>query len=235
MSFTACTPTIGDSGDGGGGENTSIVDETRLPEIPFTFPQVAPTKKEQGYVSGYVTTANCIDSEILTDIPAEVKIRGNTTAKADKKPYRIKFNNKQTMLGLNGGNKYKNWVLLADAYDYSMMRNYFIYSFGNMLSNIYTTDCKHVSVYINNVFQGVYLLAEQNEVNEGRVDIDETKVETSANTGYLLEADSRALEPGECELFTPDMPVNDIDTSKDYCFKVVYKSKSTLQAPNLEQ
>lgn len=235
LSFTACTPTIGDSGDGGGGENTSIVDETRLPEIRFTFPQGAPTKKEQGYVSGYVTTANCIDSEVLTDIPAEVKIRGNSTAKADKKPYRIKFNKKQSMLGLNGGNKYKNWVLLADAYDYSMMRNYFIYSFGNMLSNIHSTDCKHVSVYINNVFQGVYLLAEQNEVNEGRVDIDETKVETSANTGYLLEADSRALEPGECELFTPDMPVNDIDTSKDYCFKVVYKSKSTLTAPNTEQ
>ena len=225
-------------GVGGGGQGdidnqTVAVDQTKLPEIKLTFPYGEPERKEEGYVSGYVTTANCVQDEILDAVEAEVKIRGNSTARADKKPYRIKFKKKQSMLGLNGGRKYRNWVLLADAYDYSMMRNYFIFNTGNLLSNIHSSDCKHVSLYINNIYQGVYLLAEQNEVNEGRIDVDELGVETTTNTGFFVEADSRALD--ECELFTPSMSVSEINTTKDYCIKVVYKSRSSKLKPDLEQ
>ena len=38
---------------------------------------------------------------------------------ADKKAFRIKFDQKQKMLGLNDDAKCKSWVLLAEYYDYS--------------------------------------------------------------------------------------------------------------------
>ena len=238
-SLFGCVSSEDNSGGGGNNDETvqaDNIDDTKLPEIRFVFPSGEPETKEDGYKVAKISTANCKTAEILDSVTASVKVRGNSTALADKKPYRIKFDTKQNMLGLNEGKKFKNWVLLADAYDYSMMRNYFIYNTGNLLSNIHSSDCRHVSVYFNNVFQGVYLLAEQNEVNEGRVDVDELNVQTSENTGYFVEADSRALESGECVLFDPaTMTANDIDTSKDYCFEVKYKSKSTVAEPNLTQ
>lgn len=220
----ACQNNNNGDADDGIGEVPQTVEKS-LPEIHFNFPNGAPLEKADGYVNGYVTLENCDDVWQFSDVPAKVKVRGNSTALADKKPYRIKFNKKQSMFGLNGGNKYKNWVLLADAYDYSMMRNYFIFNTGNLLDKIHSSDCMHVNVYIGNEYKGVYLLAEQNEVNEGRVDVDETNVETSVNTGYFIEADSRALD--ECVLFTSELSVSEIDVKADYCFQVKFKSSST--------
>ena len=236
LSLFGCKPNNSGNNDSGSNTPTEIIDETKFPEVRLVFPTGAPEEKEDEYKQCKITTANCKNSELLSAVSAKVKIRGNSTAKADKKPYRIKFDVKQNMLSLNGGKKYKNWVLLADAYDYSMMRNYFIFNVGNMLSNIHSTDCRHVSLYINNIFQGVYLLAEQNEVNDGRIEVDELSVETSENTGYFVEADSRAVESGECVLFDPTLPSSAIDTvTNDYCIKVVYKSRQNKVEPNLEQ
>lgn len=234
ITAAACVSDTDDTPKGespSGNTNTEIT--ATFPEIKINCPDGAPLNKEDGYVSATVSTANCEESEVINSEAAKIKIRGNSTSKADKKPYRIKFNKKQSMLGLNDGRKFKNWVLLADAFDYSMMRNYFILNTGNLLSNVHSSDCAHVSVYINDEYQGVYLLAEQNEVNEGRVDVDEDNVETSAITGYFVEADSRALD--ECKLFTSSTSVDEIDVEADYCFAVKYKSKASVSSPDLTQ
>ena len=45
------------------------------------------------------------DNSVLIDCAdADVKVRGNRTTAYDKKPLRIKFSEKQNMLGLNDGN-----------------------------------------------------------------------------------------------------------------------------------
>ena len=43
---------------------------------------------------------------------AQVKVRGNWTTSYEKKPLRIKFAEKQSMGELNGGQAFKNWLLL---------------------------------------------------------------------------------------------------------------------------
>ena len=50
-----------------------------------------------------------------------VKVRGNWTTTYDKKPLRIKFDEKQSVLGLNDGAEAKNWLLLASYKDGSML------------------------------------------------------------------------------------------------------------------
>ena len=207
-------------------ETSTIYNYRAFPVIKMTFNLGAPMKKEEGYKTGTISTENCLVSEIIDEAVAEVKVRGNSTAEAKKKPYRIKFEKKQSMFSLNEGQKYKSWVLLADAYDYSMMRNYFIYKVGSVFNNTYCTDCRHVSLYINGQYQGVYLLAEQNQVNEGRIEIDEANLETSANTGIFVEADSRAASDG-CVRFRLTTPVSEIDPSKEYYIKVKYMVKTT--------
>ena len=72
------------------------------------------------YVDATIAVTECEDEFAFSDIEAEVKVRGNYTLNYDKKPIRIKFSKKQNLLGLHNGEKYKNWVLLADWKDLSM-------------------------------------------------------------------------------------------------------------------
>lgn len=245
-------------GDQTGDEKPDAIDKNlTFPVVSVNFTGGAPTKKDDGYMPCSVSTAGDDSAELISNADAKIKIRGNSTAEGEKKPYRIKFTSKQPMLGLNDGNKFKSWVLLADCFDYSMSRNYFILQASKIFTNVYSSDCRYVNLYFDGKYQGVYLLAEQTQVNKNRVNVDEKSVETSANTGYLLEADTRALT--ECVLFdktgeaktyyekngTGDVTVKTIEqmataddyiAGKDYCFDVTYDystSKGSVTAHQL--
>lgn len=233
-----------DSGDGdlSGGEEFTLT----FPSVNVNFSNGAPTKKSDGYKSCAVSTAGDDSVDLISDCEGQIKIRGNSTAEGDKKPYRIKFTKKQPMLGLNDGNKFKSWVLLADCFDYSMSRNYFILQASKFFTGVYSSDCRYVNLYFDGRYQGVYLLAEQTQINKNRVNVDEKNVETSENTGYLLEADTRALtecvlfdETGEAENYyktsgesgadsiTRTSSASDFVTGADYCFDVTYAYKTS--------
>ena len=135
------------------------------------------------------TLSNCDESFAFEGIGVNIRARGNSTFGAPKKPFRLKFDKKQGMLGLNGGQKYKSWVLMADYYDGSMLRTYGTFKFAKaLMENVYySSDCTHVEVYLNGEYRGVYLLCEQTQINRGRVDIPEmeegdTSVEQATTT-----------------------------------------------------
>ncbi len=131
----------------------------------------------------------------LDKIPAQVKVRGNWTSDYSKKGLRIKFTEKQSMLGLNNDVPFKKWVLLSSYKDWSFLRDASSLYMSKLISPDYTSDFKLVEVYINNTYWGVYLLAESQEVNKNRINISENE-ENDENifTGYLLELDSHAHE-----------------------------------------
>ena len=74
------------------------------------------------YTNCNVSVTNGEDVEIDAAV-AGVKVRGNYTTDYEKKPLRIKFEEKQNVLGLNNGKKFKNWLLLACYKDWSMLRD----------------------------------------------------------------------------------------------------------------
>ena len=145
------------------------------------------------YVDATVSTGNCEDDYILSNLAAEVKVRGNYTLEYPKKPIRIKFNKKQNMLGLHDGEKYKNWVLLADWKDLSMTNNTVAFYLGNTLlasDGYYCTDFRNVEVYLNGQYWGVYLLVEQQEVKDNRTSVPEVEDDYTGNDiGYFFEYD----------------------------------------------
>ncbi|MGN1090090.1 MAG: CotH kinase family protein, partial [Huintestinicola sp.] len=111
----------------------------------------------------------------------------------DKKPLRINFEEKQNILGLNEGQAYKNWVLLAEYKDASMLRNKSALEMSREIlgeDGLYASDAAFVEVNINNEYFGVYLLTELQQVNEGRIEItDVPKDSKNTDIGYLLEFD----------------------------------------------
>lgn len=148
---------------------------------------------EPFYEECTITVSDSDGNLLLENVGANVKVRGNWTTTYDKKPLRIQFDEKQSMLGLNDGAKMRNWVLLAEYKDASMLRdkaslNMARHILGN--DGLYAADAQFAEVTINGQYWGVYLVTELQQVNENRVDI--TKPEENyegINIGYFLEFD----------------------------------------------
>jgi len=145
------------------------------------------------YVDCRVSLLGKNQESLLENCDAQVKVRGNWTSSYDKKPLHIKFAEKQNLLGMSDGNEYKDWVLLAEYKDASMLRDKTAFQIANEIlgaDGLYATDAEFVSVVVNGDYRGVYLLVEQQEINKGRVNI--TKAEegyTGTDIGYFFELD----------------------------------------------
>lgn len=148
---------------------------------------------EPYYEACSVTLTDKDGTVLLNGANAEVKVRGNWTTSYDKKPLRIKFEQSQNLLGLNDGATFKNWLLLAEYKDASMLRNKTAYAVARELfskDGLYASDAELVEVVINGQYWGVYLLAEQQQINSDRVNITEAaEGYTGTDIGYFLEFD----------------------------------------------
>ena len=159
------------------------------------------------YVDCTVTYTGTDGKSTVDRLPAQVKVRGNWTTSYEKKPLRIKFEKKQSLGGLNGGRAFKNWVLLAEYKDLSMLRNKAGFDLSHKIleEGLYCSDCQLVEVEINGKYWGVYLLAEQQECAKGRVNVHEPKKdETGPDVGYFLEFDGYYYLEERLQSFTID-------------------------------
>ena len=181
-----------------------------LPEIRFDYNPNDPnanfatsarsTDTTRPKVNGKLRITNAGDKNTASAIPdVDMKVRGNQTAGFDKKGFQIKFNaSKTNLLGLNGGKKFKKWVLLADAKDTTISRTALGMTMSKGVisadSNVWSSDFTPVSVYLNDKYWGMYMLAEQKEVKNGRIkldepeDADENPIMTT-DIGYCFELD----------------------------------------------
>ncbi len=106
----------------------------------------------------------------LEEVTGGIRLRGNSTMHYPKKPYRIKFDKKQSLFGLE---KAKSWVLLADFLDPSALHNHAAFSIASQMDGLAFTPTPHkVNVYLNGNYVGLYTLCEQVQENEGRMNIE---------------------------------------------------------------
>lgn len=111
-----------------------------------------------------------------------VKGRGNATWLRSKKPYSITLSSPADLLEMGSSQR---WILLANAYDSSNLRNKIAYDLAKETDLPYSPECKWVDLYLNGEYAGLYLLSERNEVHPQRVDIPQ-------GNSFLVSA-----EPGD--------------------------------------
>lgn len=109
----------------------------------------------------------------------EIKGRGNSTWGMPKKPYRLKLNTKSEILGLPTA---RNWVLLANYLDPSLICNSVAMKIGQDLEVPYANTTIPVDLTINGTYKGSYVLTQQIEEHDNRVNV--------GSQGYLLELDT---------------------------------------------
>ena len=133
----------------------------------------------------------------------QIKGRGNSTWwKTDwpKKPYRLKFDEKISLLGEH---KDRSWVLLANFADKSAIRNHVAFYMGKISNLEYTSSSHFVDLYLNGRYDGTYELCEHLKIANHRVAV--------GDDGFLLEVDSRAVEETDSRYFyiySLEEPVN---------------------------
>ena len=220
-----------------------------VPEIRFTFDKndanadfatkARSTDDTRPKVSGKISITNA-GSFNMDEANAEVKVRGNQTAGFDKKGLQIKFKEKQNMLGLNGGQKFKKWVLLADAKDTTVSRTALGLTMCKGIigedSKVWSSDFTPVSVYLNDDYWGLYMLAEQKEVKKGRIKLDEPieKV-TNETTGEKEEVPIMTTDIGYCfemDYYAKNEPAKGADG--DPTFSIDYGSYFNSNSFNIE-
>lgn len=102
--------------------------------------------------------------------------RGNTTwESSDKRGYRIKFPGKEDIYGMGAA---KKWVLLANYFDESLLRNDFTYHLAKVSDMPYSPETVFVDLYMNGRYWGNYQITEKIEVDEERVNIPDLQNET---------------------------------------------------------
>ena len=122
-----------------------------------------------------------VDGDNTTRIEnTQIRGRGNSSWwNSDKKPYRVKFDKKQQLLGEDFANA-KNWTLLANHGDKTMIRNALTYQLGRFIGMKFCPAAKFIDLYLNGKYCGTYQISDQVQVHKKRVEVDE-------DNGWLLE------------------------------------------------
>ena len=190
---------------------------------------------KEEYVPAVVSVFNCPEEMRLT-VTGGIRVRGNSTAdQGSEKPYRIKFDRKQNLLGLHGGQAYKSWVLLRSFWN--LAPDYMAFRLARAIfgGKYYASDCAYVNLYLNGFFQGVYLLCEQNQAAKGRIDVYEPDPdETQTGIGYLLEMDNYPSDEHPFFTLPEREAVTDIAGGQRVIPARNYSIKSDLSSPEQE-
>ena len=179
------------------------ISDIKLPIIHISTENKQHILSREDYVNCLVDVFNCDEQYKLEAEYAGIRIRGNSTAyygdenevKKNQVPYRIKFDKKTNMMGLNDGAECKSWVLLKS--QWNVVPDFTAFKLAEAIMNgeYYSSDCTFAYVYVNKVFKGLYLLCEQNQINKNRVNLPEHEEGyTGTDIGYFLEIDNYAME-----------------------------------------
>ena len=68
----------------------------------------------------------------------------------------------------------KDWILLANAMDPSLLRNKAVYDLAAKAGAAYAPESRWVDLYLNGEYAGVYLLSERNEIHSQRLVLPES-------------------------------------------------------------
>ena len=149
----------------------------------------------------------------------QVRGRGNSTWGLPKKPYRLKFTEDFSPVGLNHACE-KSWVLMAQDMDKSLIRNLIAFEYSRILFNSkenyhdekalnFTPCSKLVNVYftgnyyyfdthqtkhLDGEYLGVFQLSDQMQRKKGRIEVEKLKKADGNDPakitgGYIIEAD----------------------------------------------
>ena len=179
-------------GHAGEGDESNLYRLTNLPTVSIhTENNVEPYDKVHE-INALITIIGDKDKKLRTD-SGTVRLRGNKSVSFPKKPYRIKYSSKHQVL--DSPAKAKQWTLINNYGDNTLLRNLLAFELSRCLEMPYTPYGQSVDVLVNGEYKGNYQLCDHIDVRKNRVELVDTLAEErddSLSTSFLIEADARA-------------------------------------------
>ena len=160
---------------------------TGLPMMYITTEGLRDVTSKENYIRATMSLKEDVRTRAAGDVveaSVNIKGRGNSSWKFPKKPFRLKFDEKISMLDMH---KDKSWVLIPNYNDKSMLRNSLAFYMSSISNLDYTPESHFIELIFNGKYWGTYQLCEKIKISNHRVAV--------GDDGFLLEIDSRA--PGE--------------------------------------
>lgn len=178
------------------GDDSKLYQFTNLPTVVVNIANGEEVvEKEKNLISNvYIISENGTD--LLATSGTEIRGRGNASWNFDKKPYRLKFDKKQSPLGAPASAK--KWTLISNHGDKTLMRNILAFEVSRRVGQPYTPFCHPVDLIINGEYRGCYQLCDQVEADEDRVPCED---------GYLIEIDAYAWDEEVMFVSSSGIPV----------------------------
>ncbi len=154
------------------------------------------TREDSTSVRLTLTDSTERDPEELYQGAAQIHVRGNSTSTLPKLPFKLKLEEKANLLGLG---ETKHWVLLANAFDSTLLRNKLVYEFSGDLGAVCYMHSQNITLIYNGEYEGVYQLCEQVRIDKNSVDIynwESVAGEAAKNIALELEQ-KRQITPEE--------------------------------------
>ena len=127
------------------------------------------------------------------DVPTEtfdvetISVRGNSSADKAKKPYKLKFEDKQSPFGMKSD---KTWILLANYGDWTLIRSMVAWDLGKLFDGLkWTPTSTFAELFINGKYLGSYQMVQSIKIDKNRVNVNKL-------TGQVIEFDPHWKEDG---------------------------------------
>jgi hypothetical protein len=172
-----------------------------FPVLWIATKDAAPIVSREDYVDATFTLTVPVISDEPVGLNGKIRGRGHSTWGQAKNPYKVQFKNDAmyaALVDVLGMPKNRNWALLADFFDRSLIRNKLVLSLGS--SSVFSDGLKwtpsgqHMEVYLNDDYIGVYLLTEDIRIAPERLNIRAMSSDPSkgqVDGGFIVEVDVR--------------------------------------------
>ena len=178
----------------GEGSDSLFYQPTNLPLVAIQVDDGSdPVDKVNELKAHFTVVSN--DGLMSVSDTGTVRLRGNTSIQWEKKPYRMKFANKTSLLG--SPSKAKKWVLINSWDDKSLIRNNLAFELSRRAGLEYTPFCTPVDVIFNGSYRGTYDLADQIDQHKNRVNVESLANDVvdgeDLTGGYIIENDGNCF------------------------------------------
>jgi spore coat protein CotH len=147
---------------------------------------------------GTMTVNSTVEEFSFENVDVRLRGRGNSTwwFGEEKRPLRFRFDEPREML--DSSHAHRDWILLANHFDRSLLRNHTALFLAGLLDGMdYVPSNRMIHLYVNDVYMGVYQLTDERDIDPGRVPLTLNSDPTISE--FFLELDGRLTYSPEDE------------------------------------
>ena len=150
--------------------------------------------KSKGWFREYLSTTDDISSGTSASLQGRGTSSWNVNA---KRSYSLRFDKSMNLLGM-GSNR--NWNLIGNAFDTSLMKNIVFNSISQEAGIAYQPQMRNVNLYVDGIYQGVYTLTTKITADRKRIPLKKGdylfKMDPPTQTQPLLYSSQTWFEDG---------------------------------------